>query len=58
MRTKLALLLALARNPELLILDEPSEGLDPLGIEQMLESLVVQCSQVTTLFFPPIRSAK
>jgi ABC-2 type transport system ATP-binding protein len=51
MRTKLALLLALARNPELLILDEPSEGLDPLGIEQMLESLVVQCSQGTTVFF-------
>jgi ABC-2 type transport system ATP-binding protein len=51
MRTKLALLLALARNPELLILDEPSEGLDPLGIEQMLESLVVQCGEGTTVFF-------
>ena len=40
MRTKLALLLAFARQPEVLILDEPSEGLDPMGIEQMLESLV------------------
>lgn len=29
MRTKLALLLAFARRPDLLILDEPSEGLDP-----------------------------
>lgn len=35
MRTKLALLLALARRPELLILDEPSEGLDPVSIEQV-----------------------
>lgn len=51
MRTKLALLLALARKPELLILDEPSEGLDPLGIEQMLESLVAQCGEGTTIFF-------
>jgi ABC-2 type transport system ATP-binding protein len=51
MRTKLALLLALARRPELLILDEPSEGLDPLGIEQMLESLVAQCGEGTTIFF-------
>jgi ABC transporter len=32
MRTKLALLLALARRPELLILDEPSEGLDPVSM--------------------------
>jgi len=30
MRTKLALLLAFARRPNLLILDEPSEGLDPV----------------------------
>jgi ABC-2 type transport system ATP-binding protein len=51
MRTKLALLLALARKPELLILDEPSEGLDPIGIELMLESLVAQNSEGTTVFF-------
>src|SRR5882757_4016384 len=51
MRTKVALLLALARRPELLILDEPSEGLDPIGIEQMLESLVAQCGEGTTVFF-------
>jgi ABC-2 type transport system ATP-binding protein len=51
MRTKMALLLAFARRPELLILDEPSEGLDPIGIEQMLESLVTQCSEGTTVFF-------
>jgi ABC-2 type transport system ATP-binding protein len=51
MRTKLALLLAFARRPELLILDEPSEGLDPIGIEQMLECLVARCSEGTTVFF-------
>jgi ABC-2 type transport system ATP-binding protein len=51
MRTKVALLLALARKPELLILDEPSEGLDPIGIELMLESLVAQNAEGTTVFF-------
>jgi ABC-2 type transport system ATP-binding protein len=51
MRTKLALLLAFARQPELLILDEPSEGLDPVGIEQLLESLVTRCAEGTSIFF-------
>jgi ABC-2 type transport system ATP-binding protein len=51
MRTKLALLLAVARRPALLILDEPSEGLDPLGVEQLLETLVTQCADGTTVFF-------
>jgi ABC-2 type transport system ATP-binding protein len=51
MRTKLALLLAFARRPELLILDEPSEGLDPVGIECLLQTLVVQASEGVTIFF-------
>jgi ABC-2 type transport system ATP-binding protein len=51
MRTKLALLLAFARRPELLILDEPGEGLDPVGIEQLLQSLVAQSAEGTTVFF-------
>jgi ABC-2 type transport system ATP-binding protein len=51
MRTKLALLLAFARQPELLILDEPSEGLDPIGIEQLLESLVARCAEGASIFF-------
>ena len=51
MRTKLGLLMAFARQPELLILDEPSEGLDPVGIEELLEILVERCSEGTTVFF-------
>src|SRR5206468_3225868 len=51
MRTKLALLLALARRPELLILDEPSEGLDPVSIEELLQALVGAAAEGTTIFF-------
>jgi ABC-2 type transport system ATP-binding protein len=51
MRTKLALLLAFARRPELLILDEPSEGLDPVGIEELLVELVSQAAAGVTVFF-------
>ncbi len=51
MRTKLALLLALSRRPELLILDEPSEGLDPVSVEDLLQSLVGSASEGTAVFF-------
>jgi ABC-2 type transport system ATP-binding protein len=51
MRTKLGLLMAFARQPELLILDEPSDGLDPVGIEELLTILVERCSEGTSVFF-------
>ena len=51
MRTKLALLLALSRRPQLLILDEPSEGLDPVSVEELLQSLVAAAADGTTVFF-------
>lgn len=51
MRTKLALLLAFARRPDLLILDEPSEGLDPVGIEHLLQTLVAQSAEGIAVFF-------
>jgi ABC-2 type transport system ATP-binding protein len=51
MRTKLALLLAFARRPDLLILDEPSEGLDPVGIEHLLQTLVAQSAEGVSIFF-------
>jgi len=51
MRTKLALVLAFARRPDLLILDEPSEGLDPVGTEYLLELLVAQNAEGVSVFF-------
>jgi ABC-2 type transport system ATP-binding protein len=51
MRTKLCLLLAFARKPELVILDEPSDGLDPIGIEQLLECVVARRNEGTSVFF-------
>jgi len=51
MRTKLALLLAFARRPELLILDEPSEGLDPVAIEHLLQTLVTRAAEGVAIFF-------
>jgi ABC-2 type transport system ATP-binding protein len=51
MRTQTALLLAFCRGAELLILDEPTEGLDPANIEKVLELLVGFAAEGTTVFF-------
>lgn len=51
MRTKLALLLAFARRPDLLILDEPSEGLDPVGIEHLLQTIAARLAEGVSVFF-------
>jgi ABC-2 type transport system ATP-binding protein len=51
MRTKLSLLLAFSRRPRLLILDEPSEGLDPVSIEELLQTLVGAAADGTAVFF-------
>lgn len=51
MRTKLALLLALSRGADLLILDEPSEGLDPVSTEIMLQQVILAASDGATVFF-------
>ena len=51
MRTKLALLLAFARQPALLILDEPSEGLDPVSVEELLQALAGRSTDGTAVFF-------
>lgn len=51
MRTQTALLLALSRGAELLILDEPTEGLDPVVTEKVLELIVGAAADGTTVFF-------
>jgi ABC-2 type transport system ATP-binding protein len=52
MRSKLMLLLAISRGAELLILDEPTDGLDPAATEDVLRELVaIAASSGTTMFF-------
>lgn len=52
MRSKLMMLLALSHGAELLILDEPMDGLDPAVTEQLLRELVAMAAgQGATIFF-------
>jgi ABC-type multidrug transport system ATPase subunit len=41
MRKRLAISRAVADDPELLILDEPTNGLDPLGVRELREAMVI-----------------
>jgi ABC-2 type transport system ATP-binding protein len=52
MRAKLALLLALSSGAELLLLDEPTAGLDPAATEEVLQALVAHVArqEMTVLF--------
>jgi ABC-2 type transport system ATP-binding protein len=52
MRSKLMLLLAISHGAELLVLDEPTDGLDPVALEEVLRELVaLSVSDGTTIFF-------
>ncbi|MFD1586117.1 ABC transporter ATP-binding protein [Halorientalis brevis] len=51
MQQRLAFAMALVDDPDLLILDEPSTGLDPNGIQNMREIIREQASDGTTVFF-------
>ena len=50
-RQRLALAMALAGNPDLLVLDEPSTGLDPNGAREMRELIREENDRGTTVFF-------
>src|SRR5712664_564659 len=50
-QTKMALLLALAQEAEVLILDEPTAGLDPVMVDEILRTLIEDhVSQGRTIF--------
>ena len=51
MRQRLALSMALVGDPELLVLDEPSSGLDPNGARELRDIVEREAADGTTVFF-------
>ncbi len=51
MRQRLALGIALVGDPDLLILDEPSSGLDPHGVREMRDIIRAEADRGTAVFF-------
>lgn len=51
MQQRLAFAMALVGDPDLLILDEPSTGLDPNGMQDMRELIRERAADGTTVFF-------
>ena len=51
MAQRLTLGMALVGEPDLLVLDEPSSGLDPAGAKEMREIVLSEAERGTTVFF-------
>ena len=51
MRQRLALGMALVGDPDLLVLDEPSSGLDPNGVREMRTIINTEADRGTAVFF-------
>ncbi|SNZ17195.1 ABC-2 type transport system ATP-binding protein [Natronoarchaeum philippinense] len=51
MRQRLAFGMALVGDPDLLLMDEPSSGLDPTGINELQELVREETERGTTVFF-------
>ncbi|MEF8827359.1 MAG: ABC transporter ATP-binding protein [Halapricum sp.] len=51
MKQRLTLGMALVGDPELLILDEPSTGLDPSGVQDVRQIVQAEADRGTTVFF-------
>ncbi|MCU4974678.1 ABC transporter ATP-binding protein [Halobacteria archaeon AArc-m2/3/4] len=51
MQQRLGFAMALAGDPDLLILDEPSSGLDPTGMQEMRDIIAAEADRGTTVFF-------
>lgn len=51
MKQKVALIAALAHNPQVLIMDEPFVGLDPKAVFDMKEVMKQMCKEGKTVFF-------
>lgn len=51
MGQRLAFGMALVGDPDLLVLDEPSSGLDPVGMQEMRQTIRELAADGTTVFF-------
>jgi len=47
----LAFVVAVSTSPELLILDEPMSGMDPIARDTFIKAIVEECAQGTTVFY-------